>query len=160
SSDMRKQEPPMSRRYASTLNLPLRITARVMFSLLKRYEGALLAYEQAIRLDPGKAYGYNGNGNALQGLERYQEALLAYERAIHLNPHWVKAYNGKISALNNLKRYEEAKAVCERAISLLPSRKETYDWDLNELKRYQEALTTLGHVIRLDPHFAHDLADV
>src|SRR6266699_665483 len=66
---------------------------------LQRYQEALVAYEQAIRLDPNYARAYNGKGNALSGLQRYQEALTAYEQAIHLNPNYARAYNGKGNAL-------------------------------------------------------------
>jgi tetratricopeptide (TPR) repeat protein len=44
----------------------------------KRYEDALRAYEQAIKLDPGFALAYNGKGNVLVDLERYEEALATY----------------------------------------------------------------------------------
>src|SRR5947209_2550827 len=44
---------------------------------LKRYEEALAAYEQAIRLDPNFAMTYRGKGIVLIGLKRYEEALVA-----------------------------------------------------------------------------------
>src|SRR6266487_1009742 len=55
---------------------------------LKRYEEALAAYEQAIRLDPNYAYAYHGKGLALDKLRRSKEAQQCYEKARQLG------YNG------------------------------------------------------------------
>jgi tetratricopeptide (TPR) repeat protein len=51
---------------------------------LKRYEEALPAYEQAIRLDPNYVFACNNKGNALYGLKRYEEAKQAWKRAKEL----------------------------------------------------------------------------
>ena len=48
---------------------------------LKRYEEALAAYEQAIRLNPNDANAYHGKGVALSGLKRYEEAGQAFTKA-------------------------------------------------------------------------------
>src|SRR6266446_4992030 len=55
------------------------------FSDLKRYDEALTAFEQAIRLDPNDVIAYRGKGSALRDLKRYDEALIAFEQAIHLD---------------------------------------------------------------------------
>src|SRR5260221_610946 len=51
---------------------------------LKRYEEALAAYEQAIRLDPNYTYAYYGKGFVLNELKRYKEAEQAFEKARQL----------------------------------------------------------------------------
>ncbi len=48
---------------------------------LKRYEEALAAYEQALRLDPNFAFAYYNKGVTLERLGRKREAQQAYERA-------------------------------------------------------------------------------
>jgi hypothetical protein len=56
----------------------------------KKYEEALIAYEDALRIDRDIAdmYFYQSRGDALQYLKRYEEALAAYEQAIRLGaPH-------------------------------------------------------------------------
>src|SRR5258708_2847895 len=85
---------------------------------LKRYEEALAAYEQAIRLDPNYTYAYLIKGNALSDLKRYEEALAAYEQAIRLDPNYTYAYYGKGFVLNELKRYKEAEQAFEKARQL------------------------------------------
>jgi tetratricopeptide (TPR) repeat protein len=121
---------------------------------LKRYEEALAAYDQAIRLDPNDALTYRRKGNALYGLKRYEEALAAYEQAIHLDPNLAATYYNKGIALRNLKRYEEALTALEQAIHLDPSDAHAYDNKgsaLHHLKRYQEALFAYEQAIHLDP---------
>src|SRR5260370_19111528 len=88
---------------------------------LRRYEEALAAYEQAIRLDPNFARAYNGKGLTLNSLKRYEEAIAAFEQAIRLDPNNADAYNFKGIALNSLKRYAAPLATLEQAIRLDPN---------------------------------------
>jgi tetratricopeptide (TPR) repeat protein len=84
-----------------------------------RFTEALIAFEEALRLDPNDATAYNGKGKALRRLNRYEEALVTFEQAIRLNPHYPKAYCGKGDSLSDgFNRYEEALAAYEQAIRL------------------------------------------
>jgi tetratricopeptide (TPR) repeat protein len=124
---------------------------------LKRYEEALTAFEQTIRLYPNYAVAYGGKGNTLRNLKRYEEALTAYEQAVQLDPNFAYAYYNKGTALRNLKRYEEALAAYGQAILLNPNYADAYNNKGNtlyELKRYEEALTAYEQVIHLDPNSA------
>lgn len=62
---------------------------------LKRFDEALAAYEQVIRLDPTDAIAYNRIGNALGDLKRYDEALTVFEQAIRLDPNDGRFWHGK-----------------------------------------------------------------
>ncbi|WP_420799385.1 tetratricopeptide repeat protein [Ktedonospora formicarum] len=101
----------------------------------KRYEEALAAYDQVIRLDPNDADTYNNKGNALNALKRNEEALAAYDQAIRLNPRYAYACNNKGVALNDLKRYEEALAAYDQAIRLDPNDADTY-YNKGNILRY------------------------
>src|SRR6266567_832425 len=101
---------------------------------LKRYEEALAAYEQAIRLDSNNAYAYNNKGIVLLHLNDNEEALTALEQAIRLDPKNATAYNNKGNALRSLKRYEEALAAYELAIHLNPNNSEIYNNKGNALQ--------------------------
>ena len=119
---------------------------------LKRYEEALVAYEQAIRLDPNYVLAYDNKGDALYRLKRYEEALVACEQAIRLDPNYVLAYNNKGNALNSLKRYEEALVAYEQAIRLDPNNAVAYDNKgntLQRIKRNKEAQTAFSQAKRL-----------
>ncbi len=94
---------------------------------LKRYEEAIAAYDQAIRLDPNYATAYINKGNALNNLKRSEEAIAAYDQAIRLNPNYATAYNDKGNALYDLKRSEEAIAAYDQAIRLDPNYANAYN---------------------------------
>jgi len=124
---------------------------------LKRYEEALAAHEQAIRLDRNYASAYYNKGAVLGNLGRYEEALAAHEQAIQLVPNFAHAYCGKGDALSNLKRYEEALAAYEQAIHLDSNDAVAYNGKgaaLRCLKRCQEALAAYEQAIQLDPNLA------
>jgi len=48
---------------------------------LKRYEEAITAFDQAIRLDPNNARAYSNKGISPNGLKRYEEAIAAFDQA-------------------------------------------------------------------------------
>jgi len=109
---------------------------------LKQYEEALVAYDQAIRLDPNSARAYNNKGFILNELTRYQEGLEAYEQSIRLDPNSADAYINKGVAFNRLERYEEAVAAYEEAIRIDPNYAVAYNNKgnaLNGLHRNEEA---------------------
>ena len=51
---------------------------------LKRYDEALAAYDQAIKLDPQKGMYYNNKANTLDALGKKQEAEQARQKAREL----------------------------------------------------------------------------
>ena len=85
---------------------------------LNWYEEALVAYEQAIQLDPNYAIVYNNKGVVLRVLNRREEALVAHNQAIQLDPTDAYAYNNKGYALHHLNRRNEAQAAFQRAKEL------------------------------------------
>src|SRR6266516_3508079 len=137
--------PPTQTRSAGVIQHPVvPKKAGSIYLNTKRYQKALLAFEQAIQLDPNDAVLYNGKGLALSNLNRYGEALLAYEQAIRLNPNNADAYFNKGNILDELKRYEEALAAYELAIRRDPNNADAHNnkgYTLSKLGRYEEALT-------------------
>jgi tetratricopeptide (TPR) repeat protein len=122
------------------------------------YEEALVAYDQAIRLDPQFTDAYSSKGNALYMLKRYEEALVAYDQAIRLDPQLAHVYSSKGNALYMLKRYERSLVAYDQAIRLDPQFTDAYSSKGNALymlKRYEEALVAYDQAIRLDPQLAH-----
>ena len=82
----------------------------LLHSGAKRYEEALTAYDQALRLDPTSAIASLGRGNALAALKDYEEAQVAYDLAIQLDASQPFAYLGIGLAHHAMERYEEALA--------------------------------------------------
>ena len=124
-----------------------------------RYQQALAAYEQAIRLDPANGANYFYKSTALKALKRYAEGVAACDQGIRLNLNIAAIQAGRGRTLHALKRYAEALAAYEQAIRLghdpndflIHSQKgET----LFLLNRFQEALTAFEQAIRLNPNDA------
>ncbi len=65
----------------------------------KQYDKALVAYEQAIYLEPGNPALYVSKGGTLFHLQRYEEAIIIYDEAIHLDSKCGLAHKGKGKAL-------------------------------------------------------------
>lgn len=127
------------------------------FALIRagRYQEALTASEQMLRLDPNNARASRYKGVALNNLKRYQEALVALDQAIGLNPKDADAYHEKGSVLDNLKRYKEALVHLDVAIRLNPTDAGSYGdkgITLSHLDRYKEALVALEQSIGLNPN--------
>ena len=121
-----------------------------------RYQQALAAFEQAIRLEPRYTYAYALKGQTLSLLKRHQEALAAYERAIQIAPNEAVLYLLKEDALYDCGRYGEALTAVERAIQLDPNEATYHNSkgrDLEALKRYSEALAAYQQAIQLDPKY-------
>jgi tetratricopeptide (TPR) repeat protein len=119
---------------------------------LKRYEEAIIAYDQAIRLDPNVTSAYHNKGYALDNLKRYEEAIATYDQAIRLDPTYAFAVVGKGYALNNLKRYEEAIATYDQAIRLDPNDAAAYHnkgYALENLGKKTEAQQAYARAIQL-----------
>lgn len=123
-----------------------------------RYEEALTAFDQAVRLDPNNADAYNGKGTALFDLMRYEEALIAFDQTIRLDPNFAIAHRNRGVALHNLQRYEEALIAFDRAISLDPNFAIAYynkGNTLYGLMRHEEALAAFDQATRLKPDFVN-----
>ncbi len=75
--------------------------------LLKRYEEALRAYEQAIHEDPEDEGPYVGKALILRELGRHEELLAVYEQAIQRVPHPL----AKARLLRQVGRDEEAECL-------------------------------------------------
>jgi tetratricopeptide (TPR) repeat protein len=124
---------------------------------LKRYDEALTAYKQAIRLDFNYAPTYEGKGTALTNLKRYSEALTAFKQAIRLNPVYAPSYNGRGDTFYALYRYDEALTAYEEAIRLDADNAEYHNskgYALSRLKRYKVVLAVFEKAIRLNPNNA------
>ena len=87
----------------------------------KRFEEALIAYEQATRLDPTDNSVFLQKGILLNKLKRHLEALEAIEQAIQLAPRNNFAFVQKSVVLSSLGRGPEALEVAERVIRLDPT---------------------------------------
>ena len=78
-----------------------------------KYDEAINAYNEAIRLNPNDTASWINKGNALCMQDKYNEAIKCYEEVIRLDPSNTAALSNKVNALNALKRTTEADASIE-----------------------------------------------
>ncbi len=121
----------------------------------QRWEEALAAYEQAIKLGHESADIYFIQGSILYGLKRPSEALVAYDQAIQLGYKDAVVHYRRGYILNLLERYEEALTAYEQAIQLDPTNASFHGGKGNvfrELRRYADAQQAYEEAIRLSPN--------
>jgi tetratricopeptide (TPR) repeat protein len=122
-----------------------------------KYDDAIEAYDEAIRIDPNYVDSWTNKGNALLMQENYVDALKAYDKAISLDPNDFEAWNNKGIALKNQEKYADAIKAYDKAISLDPSdvvARVNKCTALINLDKYDEANKAIDEAIRLDSNLA------
>jgi tetratricopeptide (TPR) repeat protein len=85
---------------------------------LQRDQEALVAYAQALRLNPHLAVAYSNLGVLLYHMQHVEEAIRAFEQAIALEPAEVKYYHNLCEVLEQLGRWREAMLIQFKAEAL------------------------------------------
>jgi tetratricopeptide (TPR) repeat protein len=118
-----------------------------------RYQDALVAFENAAKIDPGSTSAWIKIGEVLKNLKRYEEALQAYEKAIGLDSNDESLWQRKGQVLYDLGRKEDALRAFEKAIVLNPENESNWQWkgsSLAELDRQKDALRAFEKAIELN----------
>ena len=114
-----------------------------------KYDEALKAYDEAIRLDPNYAAAWNNKGNSLADQSKYDEALKAYDEAIRLDPNFAQAWYNKGNTLIFQGKFEDASISWEEALKLNPEYPEVW---------YQKGLAFEGRGIPAAAIICYDKA--
>ncbi len=125
----------------------------------KLYADALVAYEQALLIDPHYATAYFLKGRVFYALQQYAVALIAYEQAVRFNPHDAVAHCHKGHTLRNLQLYPEALAAYEQALQSgsLEVCAHAYNGKgrvFYALKKYTEALVAYKQALQFKQDYA------
>jgi tetratricopeptide (TPR) repeat protein len=123
---------------------------------LGKYDEGIIAYDEAIRLNPYYAAAWNNKGIALDNQGKHDESIKAYDEAIRLDPNDADARNNKGTTLGrDLGNYDEAILAFDEAIRLDPNHVKA--WSNKGIAlvgqgNYEEALRAYEEAIRLDPN--------
>ncbi|MGB7545713.1 MAG: tetratricopeptide repeat protein, partial [Methanothrix sp.] len=121
-----------------------------------KYDEAIKAYGEAIKLDPNYKEAFYNKGLALAALDKRNEAIQAYDEAIKLDPNYKEAFYNKGLALAALHKRNEAIQAYDEAIKLDPNYKEAFynkGLALDALDNCSEAIEAYDEAIKLDPNF-------
>ncbi|NET27896.1 tetratricopeptide repeat protein [Okeania sp. SIO1I7] len=119
-------------------------------------EEAILACDEALKIQANNYEVWNNKGVALKNLERYEQAVAAYEKALEIKPDYYYAWNNKGDALRNLERYEQAIVAYEKALEIKPDYH--YAWRnkgiaLFYLERYEQAIAAYEKALEIKPDY-------
>jgi tetratricopeptide (TPR) repeat protein/thiol-disulfide isomerase/thioredoxin len=120
---------------------------------LKRYDEAIAALTEAIRLDPKRAPSYNERGLAYSNSLRHAEAIPDYTHAIELLPS-SGAYNNRGWAHLELGHLDEALADLDKALDIGPSNEVALGNRVRVFiaqKQYARALDDCNAALRQNP---------
>ena len=123
----------------------------------KDYDTAIVAYSQAIALNPGFAEAYDNRGSAYYDKSQYDRAIADYDQAIALDPRYAGAYNNRGTAYSGKGQYDRAIADYDQAIALDQQYANAYynRGNSNYYKgQYDRAITDYDQAIALNPQDA------
>ncbi|MGB3208718.1 MAG: tetratricopeptide repeat protein [Crinalium sp.] len=122
---------------------------------LGRYDEAIAAFDEAIKLQPAFVYlAWYGRGSALRYQRKDEEAVVAFETAISKQPDYYPALYWQSVALRELKQLDKALVAIDKAIKTQPQDANLYNekWAiLSDLKRYPEATAAITEAIQISP---------
>jgi tetratricopeptide (TPR) repeat protein len=127
------------------------------YGYLDRFDDAIYAYRQAVRINPEFAVAWTYLGMAYNYFNRFDDAIYAYRQAVRINPKDASAWHCLGGAYSSLNRYNDAIEAYRQAIRMYPQ--DAYVWNelglaYNNLERYNDAIEAYRQAIRINPEFA------
>lgn len=123
------------------------------------YQGAIAAYERAIKLNPNYALAYNSRGAARYKLGDKQGAIDDYSQALRINPNLASTYSNRAAARGELGDKEGTISDFNRALQINPNFADAYlnrgMFRFARLKDYQGAIADYSQALRINPNYAN-----
>jgi tetratricopeptide (TPR) repeat protein len=128
----------------------------VAYNSIGRYQDAIEAYKQTIKIRSDYAEAHYNLGVACGKLGRGNDEIEAYKQAIKIKPDYAKAYYNLGVSYEDLGRHQDAVESYKQAIRSQPDYADAY---INlgvayyKLGRYQDAVEAYKQTIRIKPDF-------
>jgi len=132
----------------------------IAYGQLGKHKDALLAFKEAIRLQPDNALAHSLLGTAYSSLGRFEEAEPCYKKSIQSKPDFYAPYFNLGSIYNQLGRHKEAIEAYKQAINLKPDDSDThYNLGITylELGNREAAMEEYKILKSLENEKAHEL---
>jgi tetratricopeptide (TPR) repeat protein len=122
---------------------------------LQRFDQAVDAYKQAIRLAPELIFAWNNLGNLCIKIGRNDEAIIAYQKAVEYNPADPIGWYGLGNVYSKIGYVDDAIAAYRKSIQCMPSF--AHAWNgLGDvyagMNRFDEAIKAYCEAIELNRH--------
>lgn len=121
-----------------------------LFLLQYKFDDALNAYNNSLRINGSNVLALIGRGSALENLGKSNESLESYQKAIEISPDNAKAWIGKGIVLQDLGRYNESLQSYNQALELDPTNANAFNdkaWLYYKRGNNEEALTNVNQSI-------------
>ena len=92
----------------------------IAYGRLKRYDDAIEAFRQALRISSENTAAWYNLGVAYSNLKRYDDAIEVLRQALRINPENADAWNNLGEAYGHLGRYNDAIEACRQALRIDP----------------------------------------
>ena len=120
-------------------------------------QGAIIAYNEAIRLNPNNAEAYGNRGNVRNDLGDKQGAIDDYNQVIRINPNDAYAYNNRGNVRDDLGDKQGAIDDFNQAIKINPNLAQVYynrGFVRKDLGDKQGAIDDYNLAIKINPNYA------
>jgi tetratricopeptide (TPR) repeat protein/uncharacterized membrane protein len=129
-----------------------------LFEQMGKWDEALAAYEEALRIDPAETGAYQGLGIIYDHLGDPRMAISSYQQALILQPHTAHLYSLLGEAYIEIGRYDDALAAYEEALWIDPAEVSAYQGLGNVYDHLGEplmAIESYQQALILQPSAAH-----
>ena len=121
------------------------------------YRGAILAYDEVIRLTPNNSEALLYRGNAYYNLGDKQAAIQDYNQSLKINPNYADAYNNRGNARYDLEDKQAAIQDYNQSLKINPNYADAYYNRGNArdaLGDKQAAIQDYNRAIKINPNYA------
>ena len=125
------------------------------YAALTKYQPAIDAYQEALKLNPSAAI-YSNIGTVFEQKGDFNAAIKNYNKAIELNPNHAQVYYNLGNTHLRMKEFELAKASYEKAVKIKPNYpKALYNLGnvFRELGQHTQAIKIYKKALKIDPNY-------
>ncbi|MGL5836562.1 MAG: protein kinase domain-containing protein [Waterburya sp.] len=124
---------------------------------LQRYDAAIAAYDQSIKLEPDNIWLWNNRGEAYTGMKEYDHAIADFKQAIELDPdRSYVPWNNLGKVYYQQKDYQQAIAAYNQALAIKPDYLPALIGLGNTQKAsqlYDQAANSYNQALEIDPDY-------
>jgi protein O-GlcNAc transferase len=123
---------------------------------LKKYQSAILSFDDALKIDSRSAVAFFGKGIAFTGLDKDEHAIREFDNALLIDPNYFEALLAKAFTLNKIKKFANAVSGFDAALLIDDASSKAYYGKgaaYVGLAQNDKAQLFFDHALRHKPNF-------